>query len=115
MEMQSAGNTALNKRLEGVAWGLFLIMLGGLWLVPADQIPSGTWLIGVGLIMLGLNVARYLNQIPMSAFTIVLGVIALALGLSDFLGIGLPLFPILVILLGAKIIFDMLKREPATS
>ncbi len=51
----------------------------------------------------------------MSAFTIVLRVIALVLGLPDFLGAGLPLFPILVILLGAKISLDVLKREPVAS
>ena len=52
-------NVALNKRLESVAWGLFLIMLGGFALVPDETIPKGVWSIGVGLIMLGLNPARY--------------------------------------------------------
>ena len=30
-------------------------MLGGLWLVPDQWIPEGSWLIGAGLIMLGLK------------------------------------------------------------
>ena len=38
--------SALNKRLEGIAWGLFLIMLGGFMLVPHDVIAKGTWSIG---------------------------------------------------------------------
>ncbi len=50
--------TALNKRLESIGWGLFLIMLGGFALVPNQVIPKGAWSIGVGLIMLGLNAAR---------------------------------------------------------
>jgi membrane-bound ClpP family serine protease len=59
----------LNKRLEAVAWGLFLIMIGGLWLLP-EAVPEGTWLFGVGIIMLGLNGVRKLYGIKMSGFTI---------------------------------------------
>ena len=66
----------LNKRLETISWGLFLVMFGGLKLVPASIVPEGAWLLGAGLIMLGLNLARYLNAIPISGFTTVLGVIA---------------------------------------
>jgi len=90
----------LNKRLESVSWGLFLVMLGGIWLVPGNVIPEGTWLIGAGLIMLGLNTARYYNHIPMSNGTIFLGVIALLVGFGDFLKLDLPVFPILLILIG---------------
>jgi hypothetical protein len=46
---------ALDKRFEWIGWGLFLIMLGGLALVPNHLVPQGTWLVGTGLIMLGLN------------------------------------------------------------
>jgi len=99
-----AGKAALNKRLESIGWGLFLIMIGGIWLVPDEQVPEGTWLIGAGLIMLGLNLARYLNGIRMSGFTIVLGILALASGLGDLAGVDLPLFPILLILIGASIL-----------
>lgn len=102
--IQDTQKAALNKRLESIGWGLFLIMIGGIWLVPDEQVPEGTWLIGAGLIMLGLNAARYLNGIRMSGFTIVLGILALASGLSDFAGIDLPLFPILLILIGASIL-----------
>jgi hypothetical protein len=36
----------LNKRLETIAWGLFLIMIGGLWLFPDKTVPDGAWLLG---------------------------------------------------------------------
>jgi hypothetical protein len=110
--IQDTQKAALNKRLESIGWGLFLIMIGGIWLVPDEQVPGGTWLVGAGLIMLGLNAARYLNGIRMSGFTIVLGILALASGLSDFAGIDLPLFPILLILIGASILLKpMFERR----
>ena len=58
---------ALNKRLETMGWGCFLIMLGGFMFVPHTVVAKGVWSIGVGVIMLGLNVARYFYKIKMSS------------------------------------------------
>jgi hypothetical protein len=94
---------ALDHQFERISWALFLIMLGGLGLVPG--VPSGTWLIGTGLIMLGLNVVRYLNGIPVGIFSISLGFAAIAFGVAKFVGADLPVLPILLILIGASIIW----------
>ena len=67
---------ALNKRLEGMAWGAFLIMLGGFMFIPDETVDQGWWSIGVGLIFLGLNAARYFNGLRMSGFTTFLGIIS---------------------------------------
>ncbi len=105
----------LNKRLEQIGWGLFLIMIGGIALVPDRQIPEGTWLIGAGLIMLGLNLARYINHLPLSSFTLVVGTLAIMMGASDFFGVELPFFPILLIVIGASILLKPLfERGPST-
>jgi hypothetical protein len=94
----------LNKRLESIAWGLFLIMVGGIAFVPDDRVPEGVWSIGVGLIMLGLNAARYFYGLKMSTFTIVLGFLALLTGIGDLFGLNLPVLAILLILIGANMI-----------
>ena len=83
---QNPEKTALNKRLESIGWGLFFIMLGGAMLVPHNTVNEGWWSIGVGLIMLGLNVARYFNQIKMSGFTTFLGVVSIISGVLQLLG-----------------------------
>lgn len=107
---------ALNKRLEGMGWGLFLIMLGGFSLVPHEQLPKGWWSIGVGVIMLGLNGLRVVYRIPPSGFTVFLGSIALASGIADLFGIDLPLLPILLILLGANaLIKPWLEKRQSTN
>lgn len=94
----------LNKRMEQMAWGLFLIMVGGFALVPQDVIPQGVWSIGVGLIMLGLNLARYLNQIKMSGFTTFLGVLSLISGGLELAGLYEAEGAVLLIVLGAYFI-----------
>jgi hypothetical protein len=108
---QDPQKRALNKRLEEIGWGLFLIIIGGIWLLPDEQVPPGVWLIGAGLIMLGINGARYLNGIKMSGFTIILGALALIAGLGGLVGVKLPFFAILFILIGASIILKPLIEK----
>ncbi len=102
---------AISKRLDAIGWALFFIMMGCLWLVPKGNIPEATWLIGVGLIMLGINLARYLNGLKPIGFTLFLGILALGSGLFDLLGIDLPVFPILLILVGLNILRDKLRSS----
>jgi len=102
--VQDPEKAALNKRLETVAWGLFLIMLGGFMLVPHDVVAKGFWSIGVGVIMLGLNAARYFYNIKMSGFTTFLGVLSLAGGIAELLGMTSLEGAFLLIILGAYLI-----------
>jgi hypothetical protein len=95
---------SLNKRLEAIAWGCFLIMLGGFALIPQDIVSKGFWSIGVGIIMLGLNAARYYYKIRMSGFTTFLGIIALLSGLLELFGVNKLEGAILLIVLGAYLI-----------
>lgn len=98
----------LNKRLEESGWGFFLLMTGTLMLLPAAFVPEGTWLIGAGLILLGLNGIRYLNDIEVSRFTITLGFAAIGFGLASLVGLRLPLLAIFLSLVGLSIILKSL-------
>lgn len=103
-DVLDSAKVTLNKRLESVALGLFLIMIGGMAFIPGEQVNEGVWSIGVGLILLGLNAARYFYNIRMSGFTTVLGIIALITGIGELLGVDLPGLAILLILLGAYLV-----------
>ncbi len=108
---EQAQKKNLEHRLDSIGWALFLIMIGGLWLMPDGIVPEGTWLVGVGVIMLGISAVRYSNGINVSSFTVVLGIIALCSGASGFFGVELPWFPILLILIGASSIFKVLVEQ----
>ena len=95
---------ALNKRLETVAWGAFLIMLGGFMFVPDEIIKGGWWSIGVGLIFLGLNAGRYFNGLRMSGFTTFLGVLSVIGGVLDLVGMEGVNGAVLLIVLGGYLI-----------
>jgi hypothetical protein len=104
---------ALNKRLETMAWGLFLIMLGGFMFVPEQIIKGGWWSIGVGLIMLGLNVGRYFNGLKMSGFTTFLGILSVIGGVLDLVGMQGVDGAVLLIVLGGYLLLKpwFEKRE----
>jgi len=94
----------LGKRLDDIAMALVLIMTGVLWLVPKAMFPEGTWLAGLGLILLGLNAARRIRGIKTSGFGIVAGLIAAAAGIGRIFGLALPIIPALLIVLGAVLV-----------
>lgn len=102
--VHSEQKEGLNRRLEAVGWGLFLIIMGALWLMPEGTAPQGVWLIAAGIIMLGVNAVRYVNGIQMSGGSLLLGLLAVIFGVGEFVGMDLPFVAILVIVFGAGII-----------
>jgi hypothetical protein len=92
------------RRFEEFAWAAFLIMTGALWLMPVDRVPEGTWLIGTGVVLLGLNGARYFAGAAVNGFTLLLGALALAGGVAELLGVELPLIAVALIVFGASIL-----------
>lgn len=102
--VQDPEKVALNKRLEAIAWGCFLILLGGFMFVPDTIVAGGVWSIAIGLIMLGLNGARYYYGIRMSGFTTFLGLLSLASGILELFGVHNLEGAILLIILGAYLI-----------
>lgn len=99
-----------NKRYEVAAWGAMLILVGGFSLIPGEQ--NGMFVLGVGMILLGLNLARHFSNIPTSAVTIALGVVACFLGTLALFRpvlrvppIELFSFPVLLLFLGAYLLF----------
>lgn len=100
----SPEKAAWNKRLESIGWGLFFIMLGGFMLVPETTVSKGFWSIGLGLIFLGLNAARYFNGIRMSGFTTFIGILSLLGGIVQLLGWKSMDGAFFLIILGAYLI-----------
>lgn len=103
-DVEPSEKAILNKRLEAIGWGLFLIMLGGFALIPEALVPKGLWSIGVGVIMLGLNITRYYFEIKMSGFTTFLGIVSLLSGITQLMGLHSLDAAILLIVIGAYLI-----------
>jgi hypothetical protein len=97
-----------NRNFEAIAWGALFIWWGVTELVPS--LPPGTGLIGIGLILIGVNVARWLSGVSASTFSTTIGILALVLGglklYGGLMGLSfeLPVLPILLIVLGVIVL-----------
>ena len=108
---ESTRKIDLSERLDDFGWAALLIAIGTIWLVPDKLIPQGSWLIAVGVILLGLNAIRYYNGVRMRGFSLVVGIVALIIGLGEFVGLKLPLFPIALIVIGVAMLLKPLFEK----
>lgn len=97
------------RRLDEIGWGIFLIMIGTIALVPS--VPQGTWLIGTGVLLLLLNAIRYRSQAGWSSFSTALGVVALIAGFGELIGVKLPIFAICLVVLGVSMLIKQLVSQ----
>ena len=106
----------VNRNFEAIAWGALFIWWGITALVT---LPEGIGAIGIGLILIGANIARRLSGVAISGFSTMLGILALVWGGLELIGVlvslpfELPVFAILLIVLGVIVLAPALsgKRE----
>ena len=99
----------LESRLDAVGWGLFFLMSGVVLLLPG--LPDGSWLIGVGAILLGLSAVRFSTGVPVSGSGVVLGIVAAGAGAGTIAGLAVPWFSLLLILCGLALVTRELTRR----
>jgi hypothetical protein len=103
----------LNPDLGAIAWGAFFVLWGITEMVPS--LPEGAGAIGIGAILVGLNLARSWKGEPTSSFTTTFGILALLLGALQMarpylhLSFDLPIFAILLLALGLIVLGGALK------
>jgi hypothetical protein len=100
---EKSENRALARRLNVTARGLFFIWLG---VAVLAQLGWGWTLLGIGVIVLGEQAARWRLDLKLSTAWTIGGAIFLVGGLWQLIHIQFPLAPLLLILLGATIIWN---------
>ena len=104
---------ALNKRLETASWGIFFVGLGAVLAVQSIygfDIKGGIFTV-IGLVLVALNAVRHQKQIPVSKFTLFIGIVVLLIGVSDFVGLKLPVFETIIILIGLFILLGAISKK----
>jgi hypothetical protein len=98
----------LGHDLETIAWGAVFILWGVTEIFKF--LPEGTGVVGMGLILIGLNAARLWKRLPTSGLTLTLGILALILGGLELarpflhLSFELPVFAILLLVCGVVLL-----------
>jgi uncharacterized membrane protein HdeD (DUF308 family) len=104
-----------NPDLGTFAWGAFFILWGITEMIPS--LPEGTGAIGIGLILIGLNLARLWKRESIGGFTTMFGILALLLGCLQLarpylnLSFELPIFAILLLTLGLILLGSALSGK----
>lgn len=108
----AATRRRLERRIDDVGWGIFLVMTGALWMF-ARLAPSGTWLVATGVLLLAVDAVRWARGLPTHFVLLVLGILALGAGLADFLNVQMPLLAIAFVVMGLVLVFRPLIRRDA--
>jgi hypothetical protein len=104
----------LNLDFGTIAWGALFILWGLTELFKF--LPDGTGAVGIGIILVSLNLARKLTGQPTSGFTTTFGILALLLGGLELvrpylhLSFELPIFAILLLALGVMVLVGAMKK-----
>lgn len=96
------------KRITTIGWGLFFIWLGFVLMIKAG---SGLILLGVGLISLGMQVARKYSGLDSDGFWIVVGVLFVIVGTWEMFEIKMPLMSVFLIVIGGAFLVSTLKGK----
>jgi hypothetical protein len=102
-----------NIDFGAIAWGALLILWGITEMFKS--MPDGTGTVGIGVILVGLNLARSWKGQPISGFTTTLGILALLLGAFQLarpflhLSFELPVFAIMLLVLGLILLGNALR------
>ena len=105
----------LNPDLGTLAWGALFILWGLTEMFKS--LPEGMGAIGIGLILVGLNLARLWKREPIGGFTTTFGILALLLGALQLarpylhLSFELPIFAILLLTLGLILLGSGLRED----
>jgi hypothetical protein len=101
-----------NKVLDGIAWGCFFILLGFVWFASTlRSIDTGAYVaVGIGVILIAINLTRSGVGIRVSKFSLFIGVLAFALGAAGLIGYSLQLVPTIIVLIGLFILAEGIQR-----
>ena len=97
------------KKVEALAWGFFFIWVG---VVMLAELGWGVGLLGIGILILGGQLARKWIALNFELFWLVVGTFFALGGIWVLLGVRVSLIPIVSILAGVALLLSALVGKP---
>ena len=101
-----------SSMFDAIGWALFFIWAGVAWLLGLGW---GYGLIGLGILTLGMQVARYYFDVKVEGFWIVVGLAFLVGGFWELWSIAIPLAPLVLIAVGIALLIWRATRTERKS
>ena len=93
------------RKLDALGWGAFFVWIG---VVLMADIGAGWTLTGIGLIMMGVQLARTAFGLKLEGFWVVVGACFLLGGIGQIVNARMGLVPVFLILAGLAVILTSL-------
>lgn len=94
------------RQIDSAAWAVFFIWVG---VVMLARMPWAWFLVGVGVLIAGVQIVRRQQGLTIEMFGVIVGLIMLAAGVWDLVALSLPLMPIILIVLGGYLLWKTLS------
>lgn len=94
------------RRVTTVGWGAFFIWLGLVLMLKAG---TGLILLGVGIISLGMQVARKYIGLDSDGFWVLVAILFVVVGVWELFEVDLPLMSVFLIVVGLAFLVSALK------
>ncbi len=109
-EVPTEKHHAKDKQLDNAAWGVFFVWLGVSLLA---RLPWGVWLLGVGVLILGAQLARRTLGLRHDVFWLIAGALFVLGGISKVapFGIHFAIIPVLCIVAGIGLLAKAVTRR----
>lgn len=95
-------------RLDTIGWALFFIWVGIAFLL---DFGFGIGLVGIGLITLGVQIARTRHSLKAETFWVIIGVLFVLGGFWQLFEPDIPLIPILLIVAGLIVLLSVMRKK----
>ncbi|MFO7767974.1 MAG: hypothetical protein R6W82_03325 [bacterium] len=114
-----AEHRALDERLDLLNWGLVLVVIALILLIPGRH-HLWYYLVPVGLVFIGMSVVRKLIPTRRDTAGLILGLVAVLLGVLDLVGVDLQFFPLMPLLfaivgiglMAVAFVTNRIRRDP---
>ncbi len=104
-----ADEGGMAHRLNVAGWGLFFLWIG---IVLLAKLSWGIGLLGVGIFILGGQVARKFMALRFETFWAVVGALFVIGGVWELLSLRVSLIPVFCILAGVMLLLSALVGKP---
>lgn len=95
------------RTLDAAGWGLLLVWLG---ITTLFAFKWPVFLIGLGVLVLGMQGVRLSWRLPVEGFWILLGIVFIGAGIAEIFGTGFPLVPAALIFFGLATLYGVYRR-----
>lgn len=88
--------------LDAIGWGVLFVVVGVVLLAPG--LPTGSWLVAAGAVMILMCVVRAARGLPVEWFTAICGAVAFVGGGAAILGLQGAAGPLALVAAGVAVI-----------